>query len=93
VPLPTQIAVDYLIERARGARVFRSNVNAELLLSEARDLALAHGLNRSVFEADRMLTERTELVETSRCETRLTSPDPAALVSVGLRKLLASIEA
>jgi tetratricopeptide (TPR) repeat protein len=93
VTLPTQIAVDYLIERARGARVFRSNAEAQPLLMEARDLALAHGLNRSVFEADRMLSERAEPVETSRSETRASSPDPAALVSVGLRKLLASLAA
>jgi hypothetical protein len=91
VPLPPQITVNYLIERARGVRRFKSAADAEWLLTEAREIAATHGLNKLVFEADQMMLSNVEPVRTTSGGTSAVEPDPAAYVSAGLRRMLASV--
>lgn len=56
--LPPEALVNYLIESARGCRRFGDAPGARSLLEEARTLAVEHGFNRSIFEAEEMLAER-----------------------------------
>jgi tetratricopeptide (TPR) repeat protein len=56
--LPAQVQANVLIESARGFRVFGEPARADELLREAREFALAHQLNRSVFECDELIAGR-----------------------------------
>lgn len=94
VELPSEVRVNFLIESARGFRIFGEPGAAIDLLTLARDIALEHGLNRSVFEAEGMLAERTETVTTKTSgEFRIAEPDPAAHVAAGLRAMAEAIAA
>lgn len=50
-----ELEVNFLIESARGLRTFGRNDEAEPLLEKARTVALTHGLNRSLFEAEQLI--------------------------------------
>lgn len=56
--LPAQVQANLLIESARGHRLFDDPERAEELLHEAREFAVSHELNRSVFECDELLAGR-----------------------------------
>ncbi len=56
--LPAQVRANLLIESARGYRVFGEPERADELLHEAREFAVTHELNRSVFEVDELLAGR-----------------------------------
>jgi tetratricopeptide (TPR) repeat protein len=61
--LPVDSEVNYLIESARGLRRFGEADVAQELLERARDLATTHKLNRSIFEAEEMLSAREVVVK------------------------------
>jgi tetratricopeptide (TPR) repeat protein len=50
-----ELEVNFLIESARGLRRFGRDGEAEPLLEQARAVALDHGLNRSLFEAEQLI--------------------------------------
>jgi hypothetical protein len=90
--LPPELRANYLIESARGLRRFGEGTYTDGLLEEARAIAQAHGLNRTLFEVEEMMASDNELiVETSGVGPAL-EPDPAARVAVGLKQMLAEIE-
>jgi hypothetical protein len=92
-PLPPETRVNYLIESARGFREFGQPELAAGLLEDARTLATAHGLHRSAFEAEQMLSSNRIEVESARREIRPLEPDPAAHVVQELRRMAAAVAA
>jgi hypothetical protein len=89
--LPAELRVNYLIESARGIRCFGDADAATRLLEEARDLATALQLNRSVFEVDEMLAERPTDVRATRGDTRVPDSDAAGDVEEALRAMAAAV--
>ena len=89
--LPAELRVNYLIESARGFRCFGNADVAARLLNEARDLATALQLNRSVFEVDEMLAERPTDVRATRGDTRVQDSDAAGDVEEALRAMAAAV--
>ena len=57
VTLRTETQVNYLIESARGLRKFGEPEIASQILATAREFAVDHGFNRSVFEIDEMISQ------------------------------------
>jgi hypothetical protein len=91
VAMPPENRVNYLIESARGLRLFGEPEIARGLLEQARELAGEHGLNRSVFEAEQMLAERPTSDDTTSGGTRFKDSETAASVEQELRKLALAI--
>ncbi len=89
--LPPETQVNFLIESARGLRRFGEFDAAIGLLEEARTLAADHGFNRSVFEADEMLSEKENVVQTTSVTTRFEDSDAAAGVEQELRKMALAV--
>jgi tetratricopeptide (TPR) repeat protein len=93
--VPTQdllpeLEVNFLIESARGLHVFGEADASHAALLRARDIALAHGLNRAVFEAEQMMAGVVEVPtrESGRSEDFETS---TAYVEQGLRELASAL--
>jgi tetratricopeptide (TPR) repeat protein len=91
VTLSPEASVNYLIESARGYRRFGDAERARELLENARSLATECGFNRSVFEAEEMLAERTVEVETTNGGVRFMDSDAAAGVEQELRKMALAV--
>ena len=89
--LPTEVEVNYLIESARGFRRFGEPDVARQLLERARDLASAHNMNRSVFEAEEMLAARDVPTEHESGEIQFADLDSAAEVEQELRKMAMAV--
>jgi hypothetical protein len=88
--LAPETQVNFLIESARGLRRFGEFDTAVGLLEEARTLAADHGFNRSVFEAEEMLSEKEIVVQTTSV-TRFEDSDAAAGVEQELRKMALAV--
>jgi len=91
VSLPPEVQVNYLIESARGLRRFGESETARGLLEDARELAVSHGFNRSIFEAEEMLAERADAVHTTSGEFRFEDSEAAAGVEQELRKMALAV--
>jgi hypothetical protein len=91
VMLPPEVQINYLIESARGFRLFGGARRAEGLLKEAQQLAVEHGFNRSIFEADAMLEDRSTKIETTSGSTRFEDSEAAASVEQELRKMALAV--
>jgi hypothetical protein len=86
-----EVEVNFLIESARGCRAFGRGEEGESLLLSAQVLAVAHGLNRSLFEIEQMLAGATVVSarkEGGRFDEVETS---TAHVERGLRELAAAL--
>lgn len=83
--------VNYLIETARGLRVFDEFEAATGLLEEAHALAIEHGFNRSVFEAEEMLAERQQVEHATSGGVRFEDSEAAAGVEQELRKMALAV--
>jgi tetratricopeptide (TPR) repeat protein len=91
VVLPPEAAVNLLIESARGYREFGEPETAAGLLQTARALAGKHGFNRSIFEVDEMLNDRSTEARTTNGETPAHDWDSAADVEVELRRMALAV--
>jgi tetratricopeptide (TPR) repeat protein len=91
VSLHAEARVNYMIESARGFRLFDEPEAAVSLLEQARSLAADHGLNRSLFEAEAMLQQPTRARETTNGEYRSAAADTAVEVELELRKLALTV--
>ena len=93
IEMPPELRANFLIESARGERVFGSEQIAIVLLNEAQQIAQTHGLNRTLFEVDDMLpTVNSALMLTESGGIWVPNiPDPTAHVVDGLRRMLANI--
>jgi tetratricopeptide (TPR) repeat protein len=91
VVLPPEAAVNFLIESARGYLEFGEPETAVGLLDRARELAVKHGFNRSIFEVDEMLNDRSTETRTTNDETPAHDWDSAADVEVELRKMALAV--
>jgi hypothetical protein len=91
VELPAEVQVNYLIESARGLRLFAEPQSANALLQEARRLAVDHGFNRSIFEVEEMLQERAVEATVTSGDTRFEDSDAAAGVEQELRKMALAV--
>ncbi|HVT40473.1 MAG TPA: hypothetical protein VHE78_15630 [Gemmatimonadaceae bacterium] len=89
--LSVECEINFLIESARGLRLFGDDDSATGLLERARGLATTHGLNRSLFEADTLLAETGIPVSTTRGEIHVLGQDPAAHVVEELRQMAAGL--
>lgn len=91
--LPSETSVNYLIESARGFRRFGQPDLAAQLLNDARNVATEHGLNRSLFESEEMLSEVVIAARNKSGEIRVAKPDRAAHVVHGLRLMAEALAA
>ena len=91
VPLPPESQVNYLIESARGFRLFGEPERAKRLLEDAHALAVEHGFNRSIFEAEEMLAERAVEVNTQSGGIRFEHSEATAGVEQELRKMALAV--
>jgi hypothetical protein len=91
ISLPAEAEVNYLIESARGLRRFGDAAAAVSLLESARDLAVEHNLNRSVFEAEEMLADRNTTADEQNGGIRVGDADTAAEVEQELRKMALAV--
>jgi hypothetical protein len=91
VELPVEAQVNYLIESARGLRLFGEADSARQLLENARDLAIEHRLNRSIFEAEEMLANRDESLARNRDQIVIEQTEPTADVEEELRKMAMAV--
>lgn len=89
--LPPEALVNYLIESARGFRRFGEPENARQLLENARDLAVEHGFNRSIFEAEEMLADRGVEVATTAAKPHFADSHVAAGVEQELHKMALAV--
>ena len=91
--MPPELRANFLIESARGERMFGAENSAIALLYEAQRVAQVHGLNRTLFEVDEMLsTVGPKVVQTESGRIRIPNiPDPTAHVVDGLRRMLATV--
>jgi len=89
--LAPEALVNYLIESARGYRLFGEPERARTLLQDAIDLAREHGFNRSIFEAEAMLAERDALVEATSGGVRLEPSEAAADVEQELHAMALAV--
>ena len=91
IEMPPELHANFLIESARGKRLFGSEHEAVALLNEASKIAHVHGLNRVLFEVDDMLAVPLPVIRiTENDQTKVVFPDPAAHVVDGLRRMLAA---
>jgi tetratricopeptide (TPR) repeat protein len=91
VTLPPESQVNYLIESARGFRQFGEPGRAENLLADARALAMEHGFNRAIFEAEGMLAERDVKVDAASGGARWEHSEAAASVEQELRTMALAV--
>ncbi len=91
VELPAEAQVNYLIESARGLRLFGEADSARQFLETARDLAVEHRLNRSIFEAEEMLANRDESLARNRDQIVIEQTEPMADVEQELRKMAMAV--
>jgi tetratricopeptide (TPR) repeat protein len=91
VELPAEAQVNYLIESARGLKLFGEADSARQLLEKARDLAVEHRLSRSIFEAEEMLADRDESLARNRAQIAIEQTEPTADVEEGLRKMAMAV--
>jgi hypothetical protein len=91
VVLHAEAQVNYLIESARGLRAFGEGESARSLLESARDLAVEHNMNRSVFEAEEMLANRSAPIGNKSSGIRIEETDTAAEVEQELRKMARTV--
>jgi hypothetical protein len=89
--LPVEARVNYLIESARGLRLFGGADDARQLLESARDLAVEYRLNRSIFEAEEMLANRDDSLERNRDQIAVEQTEPMADVEEELRKMAMAV--
>ncbi len=90
--LPPEAMVNYYIESARGFRRFGDANRAHGLLEDAHALAVEHGFNRSVFEAEEMLANRTTGLKTpSEAATRTEYSESTAGVEQELRTMALAV--
>jgi predicted Rdx family selenoprotein len=91
VALAPDMEANFLIECARGLRLFDNAAEAKRLLERARDIAIEHELHRSAHEAETMLAET--VIETP-IDRRPTMPSAAAVrVETELRTMAAALAA
>lgn len=91
VILSGEVKVNYLIESARGLRAFGDADAAVSLLEMARDLAVELKLNRSVFEAEEMLSARRVAIANTSSGIRGDQADSTADVEQELRKMAMAV--
>jgi hypothetical protein len=91
VTLPPENRVNFLIESARGLRLFGEPEVARGLLEQARELAIEHEFNRSIFEAEEMLAERAVEVNTQSGGIRFEHSEATAGVELELRKMALAV--
>lgn len=88
--LMPETRVNFLIESARGLRRFGESESARPMLVEARELAVAHGFSRSIFEAEAMLEAREVEVEATSSGIP-ENWEAAAGVELELRKMALAV--
>ncbi len=91
VELPAEAQVNYLIESARGLKLFGEADSARRLLENALDLATEHRLSRSIFEAEEMLADRDESLARNRDQIVIEQTEPTTDVEEELRKMAMAI--
>jgi tetratricopeptide (TPR) repeat protein len=91
VTLPPENRVNFLIESARGLRLFGEPEVARGLLEQALELAIEHEFNRSIFEAEEMLAERAVEANTQSGGIRFEQSEATAGVELELRKLALAV--
>jgi tetratricopeptide (TPR) repeat protein len=92
VTLHAEAQVNLLIESARGLRRFGEPGTATALLEQARELAVQHGLNRSIFEAEEMLAQPAIAdAQATSGGIREEHSDAAANVERELRKMALAV--
>jgi hypothetical protein len=91
VTLPPESQVNYLIESARGFRLFGEPEKAKGLLEDAHALAVEHGYNRSIFEVEQMLAEREVEVNQTSGGIRFEHSEAAAGVEQELRTMALAV--
>jgi tetratricopeptide (TPR) repeat protein len=91
VTLHAEAHVNLLIESARGLRVFGEPETATALLEQAREFAVAHGLNRSIFEAEEMIAQPTLAAHTKSDDIREERTDAATAVERELRRMALAV--
>jgi hypothetical protein len=91
VTLVPEAWVNYLIESARGYRLFGESERSQALLKDALALAIEHGFNRSIFEAEAMLADRDTIVETTNGGRRFEQSEAAASVEQELHALALAV--
>jgi tetratricopeptide (TPR) repeat protein len=84
--------VNYLIESARGFRLFGEPEKAARLLDDARAYAVQHELNRAIIELDEMIAERDPREVRAGTDEQVPSYQPLSHVEGGLRRLAAALE-
>ena len=87
-----ELEVNFLIESARGLRTFGEIEESDAHLIKARELALAHGLNRSLFEAEQMMAGKVEVMQTRESERSEEFETSTEHVERGLRELALALE-
>jgi hypothetical protein len=91
VALPPENRVNFLIESARGLHRFGKPEVARGLLEQARELAIEHEFNRSIFEAEEMLAERAVELNTQSGGIRFEHSEATAGVELELRKMALAV--
>ncbi len=91
VALHAEAEVNFLIETARGLECFGEIDNATELLKKARALATEHGLNRSVFEAEEMLSRPAATRRPAIEEFSVEHSDASTDVERELRKMALAV--
>jgi tetratricopeptide (TPR) repeat protein len=89
--LPPEALINYFIESARGLLRFGDPESANDLLEQARKLALEHGFNRSVFEAEEMLENRQGAADATSGGYLVEDSEAAATVEQELRKMALAV--
>ena len=85
--LAPDVETNYLIECARGLRVFGKDAEAEMLLTKARDTARSHDLNLAVHEAELMLAQK---VADAPTQNHMPVPSAAAVRVEGELRIMAA---
>jgi tetratricopeptide (TPR) repeat protein len=85
-----ELEVNFLIESARGLHAFGEIESSQAILLKARDVALAHGLNRALFEAEQMMAGVVE-APTRKSGRSKDFETSTARVEQGLRELASAL--
>jgi len=91
VELAPEAWVNYLIESARGYRLFGDPERARTLLKDAIELASESGFNRSIFEAEALLAEADTVVEKTSGGSRYEQSEAAAVVEQELHSMALAV--
>ncbi len=89
--LPPEAWVNYLIESARGYRLFGEPDRARTLLNEALEVAVDSGFTRAIFEAETMLAEHETVAETPCGGVRFEQSEAAASVEQELHAMALAV--